>query len=242
MTVNTHSLDFERGSSQYAHAADSASLSITADITLEADIKLESLPSVAGTSFCILGKWYEGDDKQSYMFSIDTTNKLRLYISADGTYNNYANWQSTTTISIATWTHIAVTLDISAGTTVFYIGATVEAGTNIDSAGTYTSIEDNTSSFAIGAYNTQGTPYWYFDGLIDNPRIWNDIRSGTEIINNKFKELVGDEAGLAAYWKLNNSGLDETANNNDLTLVNTPVYSTDVPFTGKDTGKFFLVL
>jgi len=41
-----------------------------------------------------------------------------------------------------------------------------------------------------------------------------------------------NEAGLVAYYKFNDSALDETSNNNDLTLVNSPTYSTDVPFSG----------
>jgi hypothetical protein len=32
-----------------------------------------------------------------------------------------------------------------------------------------------------------------------------------------------------AYYKFNDSALDETANNNDLTLVASPTYSTDIP-------------
>ena len=45
-------------------------------------------------------------------------------------------------------------------------------------------------------------------------------------------ELDGDEAGLVGYWKLNNSLLDETSNDNDLTNNNSATFSTDVPFSG----------
>jgi len=79
-------------------------------------------------------------------------------------------------------------------------------------------------------------PTKFFDGLIDEVRVWNDIRSDAEVDDNKLTELVGNEAGLAGYWKLNNDYLDETSNNNDLTAVAAPVFSTDVPFVGDVTA------
>ena len=48
---NRYSLDLELSSSQYAYVADNPELSITGDITIEAWIKLEQLPSTAGTAF-----------------------------------------------------------------------------------------------------------------------------------------------------------------------------------------------
>src|SRR3990167_3308618 len=67
--LNTHSLDLEASSSQYATAADSASLSITGDITLEANVKAESLPA-AGADMGIISKWNGNSDERSYMMSV----------------------------------------------------------------------------------------------------------------------------------------------------------------------------
>jgi len=50
--------------------------------------------------------------------------------------------------------------------------------------------------------------------------------------------LIGTETGLKGYWKLNDSLLDETTNNNDLTNVNSAVFSTDVPFGGSPPPPF----
>src|SRR3990167_2884356 len=63
--TNTASLDTEAGSSQYATAADSASLSITGDITLETWRKFESLPA-ADVEMVLLSKWDELSDERSY--------------------------------------------------------------------------------------------------------------------------------------------------------------------------------
>ena len=48
-----------------------------------------------------------------------------------------------------------------------------------------------------------------FDGLIDEVRIWNDKRTSTEISNNYQTQLNGNEAGLVAYWMLNNNAEDK---------------------------------
>ncbi len=58
-----------------------------------------------------------------------------------------------------------------------------------------------------------------FDGYIDDVRLWSDTRTQTEILDNWHKELVGNEAGLAGYWPLNDSAgtvaKDSTSNGND---------------------------
>lgn len=68
--LNTASIDFEASSSQYASCADSSSLSITGDLTLECQIKPESLPS-AGNSMTLISKWDESGALRSYKFGIN---------------------------------------------------------------------------------------------------------------------------------------------------------------------------
>jgi hypothetical protein len=64
----------------------------------------------------------------------------------------------------------------------------------------------------------------YFRGQIEDVRIWNDIRTNSEIRSNMYNELNGNEAGLLAYYKFNEtSGTtanDVTANNFDGTCNN----------------------
>ena len=44
------------------------------------------------------------------------------------------------------------------------------------------------------------------------------------------KQLNGDETGLLAYWKLNNSYANAVAGGNSLTVVGFPFFSVDTPF------------
>jgi len=67
--LNTNSLDLEASSSQYASRADTATLSITGDITLEAQIKPESMPAVGSTQ-TLISKWDESGALRSYRFDV----------------------------------------------------------------------------------------------------------------------------------------------------------------------------
>ncbi len=89
--TNTKSIDFERSSSMYASRADTASTSITSDLTIEAYLKLESLPAT-GEKYVVVSKWDENSNKRSYKMDFTTTSDFfgdgrdsSLTISADTT-------------------------------------------------------------------------------------------------------------------------------------------------------------
>ncbi len=62
----------------------------------------------------------------------------------------------------------------------------------------------------------------YFNGKIDEVRIWNTARTAAQIRENMTRTLDGDESGLVAYYRLNEaSGTtahDATANSNNGTI------------------------
>jgi len=113
------------------------------------------------------------------------------------------------------------------------------------SSATPTINTDNTDLHSITALataitnmstNLSGTP-------TNGQKLWSDVRTPTEISDNYDSELVGNEAGLVGYWKFSNNGLDETANDNDLTNNNVATFSSDVPFdatVATDTGNMLL--
>jgi WD40 repeat protein len=63
-----------------------------------------------------------------------------------------------------------------------------------------------------------------FPGLIDEVRIWNTVRTQTEIQANMYTSLQGTESGLVAYYDFEDGTgttlTDKTANNNNGTLSN----------------------
>lgn len=69
-------------------------------------------------------------------------------------------------------------------------------------------------------------PSEYFSGSIDDVRIWNVVRTGTQINNSKSCELLGTETGLISYYKFN-QGTD-SGNNTGVTML------TDATFNSYD--------
>lgn len=234
MALNTYSMDFESGSTQYASADDSASLSITGNLTLECWVRFESLPG-AGTSMSMVSKYAASNI--SYEFNLYNgagTYYLNGITSADGTAttDNSVTWS---TPLVNTWYHVAMVVTVGSKTEYFVDGVQVGADQTAPAA-----IFNGNAALTIGGRLTT-IP---FDGLIDEVRIWAVAKTAAELAAAKDDHVAVDSANLNAYYRFNNNALDETANNNDLTLVNTPVYSATVPFVGTadatSTGFIFI--
>jgi len=219
MAKNTYSLDLETGSNQYAYCDDSASLSITGNLTMEAWIKRESVNAVS----IVMGKWSVADGNHSYLLTFEADNDLVFYVDDDGTGGTGVTW-TTPSVPVATWTHVAVAYTASSGGAELFInGSSVSTKTGLP-----TSIFDGNSKFRLGYPSTS------FDGLIDEVRVWNDVRSEAEIAANMYKCTSIFTSGVDNFvdgWELNNSYASRSGSN-DLTPDASPVFSTDVPFTG----------
>jgi hypothetical protein len=106
---------------------------------------------------------------------------------------NLASVQSPTAIPINTWTHVAVTYDKPTTTMKLYVnGVLVNTNTNVAN---YTT----TANTNIGNFSESN----FFNGSMDEVRIWNDSSTQTEINLSKDCELTGKETTLAAYYKFN---------------------------------------
>ena len=203
--ANTNSIDLESSSSQYLSITDGdqTGLDITGDKSFSIELCFKA-ESFSVDSFLI--------NKNSYFLRVDNSGE-----SVNLTKENVVDQRVSFSFSTGTWYHYAA---VQSPTEVEYFidGSSIGSYENSDDYATISA-----RSFVIGGN---------WDGLIDEVRVWNDVRTATEISDNYQKELVGDEAGLVAYWKLNNSLLDETSNDNDLTNNNSATFSSDVPFTG----------
>ena len=240
MAANTHSLDLETSSNQYASITDGSQtgLDITGDFTLEAWIKLETSTGEWG----VVGKYDLGSNQRSYLLTIDAaTNRPQLYFSHDGTgtlSQGIANYALTDGV----WAHIAVAVDVSVPLTAFYIDGSSVANASMTTNST--SVFNSTAPFAIGGYFNSGAIAGAFDGLIDEVRVWDDIRTADEILANLYTDVSG-QGNLKGYWKLNNDYTDSSGNGNTLTATGSPVFSTDVPFANyseANTGVGFLTM
>lgn len=122
------------------------------------------------------------------------------------------------------WLHVALTFD-AAGTREMTIYINGKTQSKAVQSGTATSI----NLIASGSYRFQIGRSWEtsrrLNGKICEARIWNKVRSATELNEGKYS-VPADSDGLVAYWKFNegvgNEIHDRTGNGNDLTADNNP--------------------
>lgn len=132
------------------------------------------------------------------------------------------------------WAHIAVSLDASNDAS-FYVNGQPAGFVPAFAPG-----QSTTRPLHIGVCPVDPSQNW--NGVIDELRIWNKVRSKTEIQNDMSRRLTGSESNLVAYWNFDEgqgSVLgDSTQNHLDGVLYNSPLWviSKQTP------GYFFDVL
>jgi|JI10StandDraft_1071094.scaffolds.fasta_scaffold06632_4 hypothetical protein len=136
--------------------------------------------------------------------------------SSSGTY-----WEATYgTLLGNTWYHLAATYD---GTVL----RAYKNGVLTASVTTTGGLANVAGSLMIGRHPTQ---LHFWEGAIDEARVWTVARTCAEINQNMNTELTGNEAGLKAYYKFNEgipmgtntgitSALDATANANTASVI-----------------------
>ncbi|MEA3357740.1 MAG: LamG domain-containing protein, partial [Patescibacteria group bacterium] len=162
-----------------------------------------------------------------YVLYVEGDDNLFRFRTCDSEQDGYIVTGSTT-ISNKKWYHVAAVWDQdSASGTTIYLNGIEDKGSTTGTIGNVGSLE-NSQDFDIGAHTT-GTQD-EFKGIIDEVRVWSDVRSASEIEHNMFNQVSSSEAGLVGYWRLNeNTGTsaeDETTNNNDGTLTSGPTWVT----------------
>ena len=143
------------------------------------------------------------------------SNSLRIEVAGNGI-------SGTTAVNDGQWHHLAVTYDPSSNpTTKLYIDGALETSGNL-------TVPVNTTANSTLYIGRRQDNVKYFDGDIDEVRIWNVARSQTEIQNNMMNEFCTAPANLVAYYNFNhgnangsNAGLntivDFSGNDNSLT-------------------------
>lgn len=149
----------------------------------------------------------------NYLFGLDAS--FRLAIDFEEAAGRNRPLRSKSAIPLNTWTHVAVTYDPAPSVYRIYINGkqdtTKDMGSNI--LPTNTAVQPA----AIGAaLNSNGVVEGWFNGAIDEVRIWNKVRSASELLasyNNEF----GSGTGLVARFGLNENSGVACANSTGLT-------------------------
>lgn len=160
----------------------------------------------SGLSNLFMKTGNSGIGDYGYGLAITGGGNLKWWQVYDGSKGPFSTG---TTIAANTWTHVAVTIK-DGGSLLFYINGTL-VGTDMGAFST-ADIKNGTKDLIIGK---QGPHDNYFRGTMDEVRIWNVVRTATEISDNMNTELVGNESGLVLYFKFNQG----TASGNNTGLV-----------------------
>ncbi|MBU6501180.1 MAG: LamG domain-containing protein [Patescibacteria group bacterium] len=167
------------------------------------------------------------DSLQDTTLGNTTGYQARIGISNDGTLQEYLSYPLPASFTTSVWNRISITWVASTSTASFYWNG-ILLGTNI---GTKTAISNNVSLLYIGANKGASAVQNFFDGKIDDFRIWNAALSASTILANNQIQVSATAASLQAAWTFNSVYTDTTANANTLTAVNSPTFDTsDVPF------------
>jgi len=159
----------------------------------------------------IVAKDNQGPDR-GFAFRCGDNGKLSFVMSVDNV------WQEAFTSEIMStnqWHHVATVVDD--GTIKLYIDGQESATHN------FTGNPSHGPDLAVSIGASTGFGQRFFNGVIDEVRIWNDARTPTELADNATLDLTGSEANLVAYFPMNEgSGTvagDTSPNGNNATLL-----------------------
>jgi len=120
------------------------------------------------------------------------TGKVLLRINSDGTLSSDLGGTKKSgrqALSANRWTHVAASYD---GTDIrFYINGSLDT--------THTVSAQGYNGFWV--FGTTRTGAYGFDGVVDELRIWDDVRTEAELRDNLHKPLVGSESNLIGYYR-----------------------------------------
>ncbi len=163
-------LNFVPASFQYVDIPDAISLKPTEAITVMGWIK----PGLLNTREFLATKW------NGFSVELNSSNQAVSSVYIDGI-------QRTTPASLAltnnTWTHLAFTYDSTSKTLNTYINGNQEIKSLVLSGLSTYSMSVSTNNLRIGSYST-----YYWNGLIDEVKVYNRALSASEILN-QYNEL-----------------------------------------------------
>lgn len=143
--------------------------------------------------------------------------------TAPGTSPNFPA-TSTGIILPCVWTHVAVSYNTTTGDWKFYINGAVTNTINYPSKPVPESGSNVNACIGSSLNNSTGIRPGFFNGRIDEVRIWNIARTDAEILSNYNSEIT-TAPNLAGRWSLNEASGTAAANsaNGDATSNGTIV-------------------
>ena len=177
-------------------------------MTIECWFKTTDANSQKGNASFVT-RWYSGGYDAQFMFGMNTSGNVYFYAEGVGGLQSPLEYKDTR------WHHVAATFNSVNSELILYIdGSSVNT---TSSAGTSKLLTDNRTLRLLIGSDDRGLPDRQFRGSIADVRIWNVVRSASDIQNNYLTQLFGNEPGLVFYAKLN-QGTANSDNNGVIIL------------------------
>ena len=218
-TPGTH-LNFD-GSNDFVNCGNGTSLQITgSSITLEALVNIKTFASFPDQGQIINKEQNGPGTDYGYMLRAGGSGIVN-FNCGNGSWNEL--FSPSNTLTLNTWHHLAAT----------YNGSTMKIfvdGVEVASRNVSFSITNSNVNLFIGQWAGGSSR---INADIDEVRIWNIARTGTEIDESRSCELDGNETGLVAYYQFN-QGFDSSNNTTITTLADATANGNDGILNGFD--------
>jgi len=179
--VQENSADFELSNSEYLSITDASQTGLDfTDYSISFWIKLEQLPSTAGTTFEVISKVF-GNGDTGYRIFIPTSNKISVYFwgtGGDGDTTDITTSAVFESGDVGTWVHIVVTESDgdASGSKVYKNGVSQIMSYDGTRA---TTMGNSSNPFVIGKDSSGSSSYT--DAMIDEVSTFNVILSSTQV-------------------------------------------------------------
>lgn len=155
-----------------------------------------------------------------YQYQAELTGTtMAFYLMAGATSTTF--YSVSRTVSTGSWLWFAARADVPNGKLCLSLGTVANQHLRTDLTGTHFTTTNS------GVINNSSNPVL---GMFDEFRYWNTYRTDAELNTTIGKSLTGTEAGLVAYYKMNNNTNNSCTNTGSANngTNNFGTYSTDV--------------
>ncbi|MDP6170172.1 MAG: T9SS type A sorting domain-containing protein [Candidatus Marinimicrobia bacterium] len=221
--VDGNSLSFQGNSGQVTIPWNDVYL-VSNEFTIEAYINVNSAQNYEG--FLDFGN-YGNTEQRGFGFFL-YSGGWRFYLKTTGTQKTDIE-HIVASASVNTWVHFAARFQ-NGDLTLYRDGIPVDFRNDYVGPVDWSGFSDD---LILGSFDKTSTKF--FDGKIDEVRLWNVARDENLIKAYKAVALNGDEDGLIGYWRLDEgspatTSIDLSTTNNSANLENGVEWVQDSPF------------
>ena len=153
----------------------------------------------------IIGQWGNSSDDQSWLMSVKD-GEICLEVKKKG--STVPNMFGQASIDTEEWNHVAISFNGSQ--IAFYLNGESRGKGTVSSSISPQSI---TEPIILGVRDGDG----WFEGAIDDVRVWNTVRTESQISDN-YKKSLTTASGLVLNWTFDDDSAKDLAGNYSLTL------------------------